>query len=150
MKACYLDANVLVYLKDSSSEQHNECVSLIKKLIIEKYNFYVSPLGIDEFLYVVYSSLRKLDAKDPISELKKSLESVLNLPTLTIINPPLDKASQIKVIEYIRKFSLKPRDAYHLLTMKGHKIKYLFTFDRDFDKVFNAKIVKSINEAFSV
>ena len=144
MKACYLDANVLVYLKDISSEQYNECVSIIKKLIIEGHRLNISPLGIDEFLYVVYSSLRKLGAKDPINELKNSLESVLNLPTLTIINPPFDKASQIKVIEYIRKFSLRPRDAYHLLIMESHKINYFLTFDSDFDKVFKAKAVKSV------
>lgn len=143
-KVCYLDANVLAYLKDASSEQHSECVSIIKKLIIEGYTLNTSPLGIDEFLYVVYTSLRKLSLEEPINELKKSLESVLSLPTLTIINPPLDKASQIKVIGYIKKFSLRPRDAYHLITMKSHKIKYLFTFDKDFDKVFKAKVVRSV------
>jgi len=143
-KVCYLDANVLVYLKDVTSKQHSKCVSLIKKLIIEKYNFCVSPLGIDEFLYVVYSSLRRVGSKTVIDALRNSLKSILSLPILTVVNPPIDKASQVKVISYMEKFLLKPRDAYHLLIMKSHKIKYFFTFDSDFNKVFEAKVVKGV------
>ena len=143
-KTCYLDANALVYLKDVAAEQHNECVSIITRLITEGYNLYVSPLGIDEFLYVVYFTLRKNKSKTVINELKNSLSSILSLPMLTIINPPLQKSSQIEAVEYIERFSLRPRDAYHLLTMKHHKIKHFLTFDRDFDKVFDSGSIKKI------
>ena len=143
-KTCYLDSNALVYLKDISAEQHGECVSVITNLITEGYNLYISPLGIDEFLYVVYFTLRKNKSKAVIKELKNALSSILSLPMLTIINPPLEKSSQVKAIEYMERFSLRPRDAYHLLIMKQHKINNFLTFDSDFDKVFNSGSVKRI------
>lgn len=41
----------------------------------------------------------------------------------------------------MEKFVLKPRDAYHLLTMKENRIRFFATFDKDFELVFRKGVV---------
>ncbi|MEK7517593.1 MAG: type II toxin-antitoxin system VapC family toxin [Patescibacteria group bacterium] len=145
-KTCYLDANILVFFKESSSDQHDQAVSIIERLVADNFKLFVSPLALDEFLYAALRYLRKKNTHDQDikKELKDLLSSILEIPNLEIINPPTAKNLQIKVVDLITDFSLRPRDAYHLLIMKTHKIKYFLTFDSDFYKVFKANVVKSV------
>lgn len=141
---CYLDSNILVYLKEVSATQHKQSIVMLEKLVSNEYVLCVSPLCLDEFLYTAFVYLKKAGVKDVAKELKQYLGAILKIPNLTIINPPIEKSSQYKVIAYMGKFSLRPRDAYHLLAIKANKIKYLATFDKDFDKVFEARILKRL------
>lgn len=143
-KTCYLDANILVFFKESSSDQNDQAVSIIEKLVTDNFTLLVSPLALGEFLYAALRYLRKKKTKDIRNELKDLLSSVLEIPNLKIVNPPTDKNQQVKVVDLITNFSLGPRDAYHLLVATQNKIQYLATFDNDFDKVFKAKVVKSV------
>jgi len=43
----------------------------------------------------------------------------------------------------MEKYDLCPRDAYHLLTMIYNKIDSFATFDTDFNKVFEDKLIYS-------
>jgi len=143
-RTCYLDANILVFFKESSSDQHDQVVAIIEKLVADNFTLFVSPLALDEFLYTALHYLRKKRTKDVRSELKDLLSSILKLPNLEIVNPPIDKNKQLKVVDLIADFSLGPRDAYHLLIAAENKIQYIATFDNDFAKVFKAKVVKSV------
>lgn len=142
MNSCYLDANLLVYFKSESSDLYIQSKSLLKRASENNLAFSISPLCIDEFLY---ASIKEFARKKlPIDKyyLQYHLKSILTLPNLSILNPPIDPESQLEVISLMQKYSLRPRDAYHLLIMRSNKIKYFATFDRDFDKVFQANIVK--------
>ena len=143
MPSCYLDSNLLVYFKDETSPNHQQAKNLINKLVLNNYSIYISSLVIDELLYVL-SFLLKENNKDVNlkEELGSVLKDILDIPGLDIINPPNTKKAQIKVINLIFKYSLQPRDAYHLLTMIENKISYLSTFDTDFDRVFAEKKAK--------
>lgn len=143
-KTCYLDANILVFFKESSSDQHDQVVSIIEKLVADNFTLFVSPLALDEFLYAALRYLREKNTKNVKGELKDLLSSVLEIPNLKIVNPPTDKNQQVKVVDLITNFSLGPRDAYHLLIVTENKIQYLATLDSDFDKVFETKVVKNI------
>lgn len=143
-KTCYLDANVLVYFKTVSALQHERAVNLLESLIREKFTLYISPLCLDEFLYAARIYVAKLKPKDVRRELRKYLTSILELPHTTIINPPYERKLQLKVIDFMVRFSLGPRDAYHLFIMKTHKIRYFATFDDDFDEVFKREVLKRI------
>lgn len=136
IKKCYLDANVLVYFKDISSDYHQKSISLIEELVSSKFEIYISALCLDEFLYASLVYLRKVSPTNLIDQLKNFLESILEITDIRLINPPLNKQSQVKVIEFMDIFSLDPRDAYHLFIMLSNKIKYFATFDQDFKKVF--------------
>lgn len=143
-KACYLDANILVFYKDVSSDQHDQAVGIIEKLVADNFRLFISSLALDEFLFAALYYLRKKKVKDIKSDLKDLLSSILEIPNLEIVNPPIDKNQQLKVVDLITNFTLAPRDAYHLLVVLENKIQYLAIFDNDFDKVFKAKVVKSV------
>lgn len=139
MKRCYIDTNVLLEYKTTVQSKISRAEQLIIDLMLEEIEIVISPLIIDEFVYII---LKSLEAKDKRIVLKVGLLEILSLPNLKIVNPPTTKASQIRVLNYIDKFNMQPRDAYHLLTALHNKADYIATFDKDFDKVFEAKLIK--------
>lgn len=147
MRKCYLDTNILIYLKNSDSLFHSKSVDLVKYLTRKNFGLAISPLILDEFLHQFRLLLLNHRKSKAIiySNLAKALKQVLALPNLELLNPPITTQSQLKVITLMQKFSLRPRDAYHLLTTKHHKIKYFASFDNDFKKVFKQKVLIPIN-----
>lgn len=149
MKSCYLDANVLVYFKDESSPHHEEAVSMIEQMVAERYTLYISPLVLDEFLYVATYYLKQTKLPDWTGKLRKYLAAILAIPNVHLVSPSDDKKKQMMVVDYMEKCSLRPRDAYHLFIMKHWKIQYFATFDTDFDSLFSEGVIKRFPSAFS-
>lgn len=144
MKRCYLDSNVLIYVKDSDSLHHKEAVDKVYSLVSADYQIYISSLVLDEFLYVFKYALSKKTASKLYPELKRAVKEVLEIPQLSIINVPNDASLHVKVVDYMQKYGLKPRDGYHLLTMEANNIENFVTFDNDFKKVFSTNVLKQI------
>lgn len=139
---CYLDSNVLIYAKDETSLKYREACNLITGLVANDTELYISPLCLDEFLHEFGKKLRlKKNQKLFFSDLEKSLSSILEFPLLSVINPPQDSSSQLEIVNFMKNYLLRPRDAYHLLTMLANNIDSFATFDADFKKVFVAKLV---------
>lgn len=144
MNSCYLDANFLIYLDDYKSPFHNQTKSIFKRLLFKKYTLVLTPLILDEYLY---NSL-KLSVKprsEAILALKRRIKNIFRLPGVKLLNPPLEFKKHFKVLNLMNKYNLRPRDAYHLLTMIENKVKYLATFDRDFKEVFQKGLVKQFS-----
>lgn len=141
-KKCYLDSNVLIYWK--IGEKKNQKLATDKLLRLRKSNFaiFVSPLCLNEFILATIISARKDDQETAFERARKALGDVLELPLLSIINPPLDFESQKMALGLMEDYSLRPRDAYHLLTMQFNEVDTFATFDSDFAKVFKAKILQ--------
>ena len=127
---CYLDANTLIYSQQEDSPFHQQTIKIISRIVETDTQIFISPLCLDEFIF-----------NFPGNQNHKfqAFKKILKFPNLNIINPPTDTKSQTRIPIFMKKFDLGPRDAYHLLTMKHHKIKYFATFDRDFDLVFASK-----------
>lgn len=144
MKKCYLDANFLVFLQDSSSAFYPQAAKILQNLIDEKIVLFVSSLVLDEFLM---GSLRLSGKgiKDMKSNLRLGLKSIFKLPNFNLTTLPSDPEKHLKVINLMAKWHLKPRDAYHLFIMLENRIKYLATFDHDFDSVFRKGLVKKFS-----
>lgn len=142
MTKCYLDSNILVYLKDEKSIGFIKSHKIITKLVSQNIHLFVSPLCLDEFLHEFGKALRKkTPEKEFFTNLTDALTSVLKLPQLAVVNPPADPEIQTRVVSLMKQFLLRPRDAYHLLTMQTNDIDGFATFDNDFTKVFSAKIL---------
>ncbi|MBI5465633.1 type II toxin-antitoxin system VapC family toxin [Candidatus Gottesmanbacteria bacterium] len=142
MTGCYLDSNFLLYWKNEDAKQHQECVEILGKLVAKSVKLYISPLVIDEFIHSLkYLLLSRSSSTNYYEILRKTLKEVLLLPRLEIISSPIDVPSQFQVLDFMQKFSLGPRDAYHLLTITVNQIDSFATFDNDFKKVFNAKLI---------
>ncbi len=133
---CYLDANILLYYSIASSQQHPSTLELVEKLLNNEVELYISSLVLDEFIHGLLRVLRKDKHMHSFETMSASFRSILQFPQLKIVNPPVDPASQLHILTYMKDYSLKPRDAYHLLTIRHHGISYFATFDTDFEKVF--------------
>ncbi|MBU2577645.1 type II toxin-antitoxin system VapC family toxin [Patescibacteria group bacterium] len=144
MNKCYLDSNFLIYFKNESSPYHQQAVKTISKLVGDYVMLFISPLVIDEFLHSFSLELKKGRIKDIYANLKRALQDILSIPDLCLINPPLEKNSQIEVITLMRKYNLRARDAYHFLIMQANDIPFFATFDTDFEKVFATKSLSKI------
>lgn len=142
MTKCYLDSNVLIYLKDELSVGFSKSRDLVESLILQNIDLTVSPLCLDEFLHEFGKALRKkIPEKDFFTHLERALASILALPHLSIVNPPTDPNAHLNVVSLMRTYSLRPRDAYHLLTMQTNGIDGFATFDNDFARVFAANLL---------
>lgn len=141
MQKCYLDSNFLVYIKNENSPYFQRASSLICELISKEVVLYISPLALDEFLHSFLMELRQKNYIDIYSGLQKALDSILKLPKLCLINPPVEIEAQKRIVGLMKKYQLRARDAYHLLTMVYNKIDSFATFDSDFKKVFEDKLI---------
>lgn len=141
MKICYLDANLLTFLGNESSPFYQKALDIVDKLTREGYELVLSSLSLDEYFHSVIRFSQ--DSRDlTIKNLKKAYRKLLKL-NIKLINPSLDEKKHLKVIDLIVKYNLHPRDAYHLFIMLENKVKFMATFDSDFDKVFeNGRIKK--------
>jgi len=146
MKKCYLDSNVLINFKNVQSPFHQETKKLLTKLTNASWKLYISSLTLDEFLYQLRRIFLYQKQKNIFQKLSLALKSILDLPRLTLINPSVSKKKHLEIVEYMKVYNLRPRDAYHFLTMKENKIKHLFTFDKDFKKVIKAGEIVSLTE----
>lgn len=145
MAICYLDANVLVYFKDTRSPHFSKAKRLIKKLLDNDYQLAVSPLVLDEFFYVtryVLANQAKLSQAQLYQRLNSILEEIFRLPSLSIVVTPATPTHQRQVVRLMEQFNLQPRDAYHIMTLLANKVACLATFDKGFDKLFRQGIIK--------
>lgn len=140
MKTCYLDANILTFLGNVHSPLYQKVADIINNLIQQEYQLVCSSLTLDEYFHTVMRFSK--DPREEISRsLKKAFKKLLKL-NLKLINPSLDEKKHLKVIDLIIKYNLHARDAYHLFIMLENKVKFLATFDSDFDKVFETGKIK--------
>lgn len=141
MKICYLDANLLAFWGNENSPFHQRSLDIVDRLIKKDYQLVFSSLTLDEYFHTVIRF-----SQDPkaltINNLKKAYRKLLKL-NVKLINPSLDEKKHLKVIDLIAKYNLHPRDAYHLFMMLENKVKFLATFDEDFDHVFEKGIIKN-------
>lgn len=144
MKKCYLDANFLLYITNEKSPQYASAFKKLHHLVTNTIEIYISPLVIDEFLHSALFLLKGSKELSASFDLRKKLQELLGLPGLSIVNPPLDKDSQFLVLDFIKKYRIGVRDAYHLLIMHSNSIDAFATFDTDFKKVFSAKLLSRL------
>lgn len=141
INSCYLDSNILIYFQDPESPFYRQTQEMIARLVVGGASLVISPLVLDEYIYNTFAS-SKGPREERIRIIRSSLQEILKLPGIKIINPPLDVSKQLKVLKLMEKFSLQPRDAYHLLIVLENGIEYLATFDSDFEEVFKKGRIK--------
>ncbi len=145
MKKCYLDSNIIIAAKDKDSRFHPRAKKILLKLIEKNYLLCLSPLVLDEALFQIQYLLRRRGLFKKEKEiLRDFVTSIFLLPNITLVNPPLTQKAQIKVVKFITQYQLRPRDAYHLLIIKSHKIDNIATFDKDFVSVAKVEKIKII------
>jgi len=122
----FLDANFLIYLNSGVSEVKEY---YIKLLTYE--SLFSDPLVIDEVIYV---SKKKYGVKycDTIEFLDEIVLKYLTVLPITI--KEYERAKEI-----MRKYSVKPSDAFHIAVMLNNSINVILSEDKDLDKVAEIK-----------
>ncbi len=141
MIKCYLDSNILIYFKDETSPLHSKALLGLEQLIDVEAEFIISPLVMDEFIYVMSYLVKK--NQQEASVLRSLTLSIQEIPNLDMVATPPHFSLINDVLSFIEDYGLRSRDAFHLATMLHHKCTYFFTFDTDFVTVFEAKVVKN-------
>lgn len=142
MTKCYLDSNTLIYWTNELAPLHDKANSIIETIQKNEVDSYLSPLVLDEFLHAMLLRARLNRMEDPHADVMLAIQKMLNLPRIFIINPPTETHYHIEVISLMKTYSLRPRDAYHLLTMQTNGIDGFATFDNDFARVFAANLLE--------
>ena len=129
----YLDANFFIFaLLDQTKK--GEKAREIQKEIIEGKNFAItSPLAMDEVIWVLLKNNKQ-------HLIRKTIEDIYSTPNLNVreVSPLIP----LTALEFMEKYKLKPRDAFHAAIMENFRIREIVSDDSDFDKVKEIKRIK--------
>ena len=128
----FIDANIFIDAKLSSSREGQSCVALLRKINSGEQNAVTSPLVLNEVLYTI-NGLRGLDAAE------RAWNNIQHINNLSIL--PIDQKVMAHVIGYM-KSGLEPQDAFHAATMKANGIHTICTYDKGFDKILGIKRIE--------
>ena len=122
----FLDANVLVYALDQTSEPYTHTVELIRQLLREDVTLCTSHHVIEEVLHVV----RKM----PQSGVTPSqvVEEIGRIPDLVLIEPAADLDFARRYAALSARLNMGINDALLLQLMIDAGISRLFSFDKKF------------------
>lgn len=131
----------MLYFNNFDSPFHSQADLILSKLINDAWQLFLSPLTLDEYFH---NTLRftKLHKEEALKILVRSFDKIIKLPGIQLINPSQNLNLQRQVLSFMIKYQLRSRDAYHLFIMLENKVKFLATFDSDFDEVFKAGRIK--------
>lgn len=120
----FLDANVLVYSLDKTSEQHEDAVEIIQRLIAEKAILCTSHHVIEEVLHIV----QKIPQSG--STLSEVVEEINKIPDLVLIEPSttIDFARRYAVLS--EKLKAGVNDALILQLILDSGVSRLFSYDK--------------------
>lgn len=121
----YLDANLFIYARFDYLQKGERARKVLRE-IIEKGEAMTSVLALDEVMWVVLKNKKQ-------GELRSVIEEIYSIPNLDVKEVPAHTA--IRALDFMEKYKLKPRDAFHVAVMKHFGVSTIATDDPDFDKI---------------
>jgi predicted nucleic acid-binding protein len=122
----FLDANVLVYVLDETSEPYAETVTLIQQLLREEISLCTSHHVIEEVLHVV----QKIQQSG--IEPSQVVEEIGRIPGLILIEPAADLDFAKRYAKLSEQLNMGINDALLLQLMIDAGISRLFSYDKKF------------------
>lgn len=144
----YLDANVLIAHQVKGHKYYQKAKDLISALWEEGESLVISSLTVDEWWFGLVTVLRqspKMKA-EPFSafapQVQKSIEAIFSWGNIELVSFQSSESEVFEVLRLIKRFNLRPRDAFHLRTMQQQDMHKIATFDQDFIKVTQDDLVE--------
>lgn len=134
----YLDANFLIAYFVPGHSDYQGAVRLFARLLSRKNKLYISPLAVDETWHGMVRQMKtQIGSTQPhaafYSQLKTVLDQILASDDIEIVQFENDLEEGIKqALENLHRYTLKPRDAFHLAIMMDLDIKFIATNDPSF------------------
>ncbi|MBI5393554.1 type II toxin-antitoxin system VapC family toxin [Candidatus Woesearchaeota archaeon] len=122
----YLDANFFIYALFDQTIRGKNARKIQEDIINGKKKTVTSVLTIDEVMWVLLKNQKK-------HLLRKVIEDIYSMPNLNILE--VSPSIALKALDIMEKYSLKPRDSFHLAIMQQQNITVIISDDADFDKV---------------
>lgn len=138
----YLDSNFLVAYFVPHHSDHHKSVITFANLLSQNNTLHLSPLVIDETLHAIrneYNALRKKNKLLPqphaffFNELKGVIDQLIQFSQIKIrqFEGSINNGCS-STVDNIKKYSLAPRDAFHLAYMQDWGVDYIVTNDSNF------------------
>ncbi len=138
-KSVFLDTSFLIASQVQGHKFLERTIELRKQFVYEGFKVVTSQLVFDEFWYVLIGLGKAASAKvghtKLFGQIKKATTNILSIESLNLLNVDLTEKELLGVLEIMYKFNLRPRDAITVKLMRKAKIKYIASFDKDFDNV---------------
>ncbi len=122
----FLDANVFIYFRIDKGVLRERAKARLDSLVDGQLKATVSPLVLDEVLWIVWKHKGRETAIDFIEGL------IFSFPIKYLDIP--GNLMEI-ALPFISNYNLKPRDALHAATMQHHGLTHIISNDSDFDRV---------------
>jgi predicted nucleic acid-binding protein len=118
-----LDANVLVYYLDETSDSHTLTINLLQELIDDDEQLVTSHHIIEEVLFI-------LSKIDPEIDLRMIVEKVSRLPNLILAEPSPSIDFAMRYAQLSEKLKVGINDALILQLALDADVTKMFTFDK--------------------
>ena len=132
-KMIYLDANFFIFALLDNTKKGEKARVMQKEIIGGKYIAFTSALALDEIMWVLIKNNKK-------NILRKAIEDIYAMPNLEVRE--VSSLVPVHALEFMEKYNLKPRDAFHAAIMKQFQLKEIASDDSDFDKVKELKRIR--------
>jgi len=121
----YLDANFFVMCNFDQTIKGENARKILGEISAGKEAI-TSSLALDEVMWVIIKNKR-------IEALRETIEDIYAMLNLTVkeVSPEIP----LEALDFIEKYNLKPRDAFHVAVMKKFQVNEIVSDDSDFDKV---------------
>jgi len=128
----YLDANFFaIALLDQTTKGH-KAREIQKEIIEGRLVAFTSSLSLDEVMWVLVKNKKE-------HLIRQVIEDIYATPNLEVRE--VSSLIPLEALEFMEKYKLKPRDAFHAAIMKQFQIKEIVSDDSDFDRI---KVIKRI------
>jgi len=144
--ALYWDASFVVNFAHEAGLYHREAADFLLRLEQEKVMSFISTLTLDEAFFVLLRSsieqdhaplsFWKMYQQNPaviapyLSKLRALAKGLQIHPNVRIL--PVLTSFALPALEFMERYHLLPRDAYHLAIMNHYGIPHIVTMDGDF------------------
>ena len=127
MSTCFLDTNILLrFLTRDDEGKAQQALDLLLKIERGEEKVITSPLVIFETIYTLQSFY-----KVPRQLIKEQILSIISLRSLHLP----DKNLYHRAFDLYVTKNISFADAYNAVYMQAEEVSYIYSWDRDFDKI---------------
>lgn len=129
----YLDANFFIFALLDKTKKGVAAREIQRSIVKGKERAITSSLALDEIMWVLIRNRKQ-------HLLRTAVEGIYLTPNLDVVG--VSSTAPLLALDFMEKYDLKPRDAFHLAVMRENRVGIIVSNDKDFDKVELVKRIK--------
>ena len=142
----FLDSSFVIANQIVNDDFNERTSKLLADFRLAGRPCWVTPLVLDEFLYIINRNLREVLLANMPHEVSKRVVRItkilLTTANIFLVNPKFTKSDMLDIPQIMSKYDLRPRDAMIVKSMQILGVKDIASFDSDFDRVKGINVIK--------